>query len=269
MNRRISWYVVAIFALFLGCGGKNEEARRAGGDEATQSEMGAAGEAGSTTHAYGRSILQGMVKVVGDVPQPTVLTMSADSYCQEAHAGEKVLSEDVVVDTDGMVANAFVYVREGLEGRHYEPSAEPVVLNQVGCMYQPHVLGMMAGQPLNLVSSDPTLHNIHALPTVKGNKEFNVGMSRPDVEITKTFTKPEIMVHMKCDVHPWMSAYIGVVGHPFFAVTDGDGRFEIPRLPAGTYTLEVWHEVFGTQSRQITVDESGTQEVDFTFDATS
>lgn len=267
MSRRIPSLVLTAFVLFLGCGDKDEQPSERGASGGKEASQAGPGREGALAHSYGRAVLMGRVQVVGEVPPPTVLKMSADSYCQEAHAGEEVLSEEIVIDAEGMLANVFVYVREGLEGRHYEPPTQPAVLNQEGCMYRPHVLGMMVNQPLNLVSSDPTLHNIHAHPSVKGNREFNLGMSRPGVEVTKTFTNPEIMVKMKCDVHPWMSAYIGVVEHPFFAVTDEDGRFEIPRLPAGTYTLEVWHEVFGTQTRRITLDESGTLDVEITYES--
>lgn len=268
MSRRIRTPLLFAFALLFGCGSKGKEADPGSLGEATQAAPGEQA-ADPTAHSYGRATLQGQVRVVGSVPPPAVLNMSADSYCQETHAGEKVLSEETVVDAEGMLANAFVYIRQGLEGRRYAPPTQPAVLNQVGCIYQPHVLGMMVNQPLNLASSDPTLHNIHALPKAQGNKEFNLGMSRPGVEVTKTFTKPEIMVKMKCDVHPWMSAYIGVVAHPFYAVSDSDGRFEIPRLPAGTYTVQVWHEVFGTLSRSITLEESQTLEIEFTYESTS
>lgn len=261
MKRRVAWLALAF--LLLGCAGKGEQADEAGrgaGQEARDSQ-------GDTLPAYGRATVTGRVQVVGDVPQPAVLKMSADSYCNESHEEKEVLSEEIVVDAQGMLANAFVFVSQGLEGRRYEPPTQPAILNQQGCMYRPHVLGMMVDQPLNLTNSDATLHNIHALPKAEGNKEFNLGMSRPGVEVTKTFEKPEIMVKIKCDVHPWMLAYIGVVEHPFFAVTDVDGSYEIPRLPAGTYTLAVWHETFGTQSRTLTLDEAGTVEADFKYEA--
>jgi hypothetical protein len=262
MKRRVAWLGLAF--LLLGCadGGEQagQESRQAGQEAPPQDSL---------APSYGRASVTGAVRVVGDVPSPAVLKMSADSYCNETHEDREVLSEEIVVDAEGMLANAFVFVSDGLQGRLYEPPKEPAILNQQGCMYRPHVLGMMVDQPLNLTNSDDTLHNIHALPKVEGNREFNLGMSRPGVQITKTFEKPEIMVKIKCDVHPWMSAYIGVLEHPFFAVTDGDGRYAIPRLPPGTYTLQVWHETFGTQSRTITLEAAGTVEADFTYQATS
>ena len=139
-------------------------------------------------------------------------------------------------------------------------------LDQKGCHYVPHVFGMMAKQKLLIKNTDDTLHNIHAMPTA--NKEFNIGQPNQGMETTRTFAQPEVMVHFKCDVHPWMSAYVGVLSHPFFGVTGEDGTFSIKGLPAGEYTLEAWHEKYGPQTQTVKVAAGESKTVDFKFKAT-
>ena len=132
------------------------------------------------------------------------------------------------------------------------PRKTPIVLDQNGCKDTPHVFGAQVGQPVKIVNSDGTLHNVHAVP--KENREFNFGQPLKGMEATQTFTKSEMMVPFRCDVHGWMAAYGGIVPHPFFAVTKPDGSFEIKGLPAGTYTIETWHERFGLQMQTVSVD---------------
>jgi len=139
------------------------------------------------------------------------------------------------------------------------------VLDQRGCKYMPHVFGAQVGQPVRIINSDGTLHNVHAVP--KENTEFNFGQPLKGMESTQTFTKGEIMVPFRCDVHGWMSAYGGIVPHPFFAVTKNDGSFEIKGLPAGTYTIETWHERFGLQTQTVTVDGTAAGKADFNYKA--
>jgi hypothetical protein len=138
-----------------------------------------------------------------------------------------------------------------------------VVFDQRNCVYHPHIFGIMTKQNLEIINSDATLHNVHATPV--NSQEFNVGMPTQGMKITKSFKKPEVMVHIKCEVHPWMSAYAGVLDHPFFAVAGKGGSFELPKLPAGTYTLEAWHEKLGTQTQQVTVADGGSADVTFNF----
>ena len=137
------------------------------------------------------------------------------------------------------------------------------MLNQQGCTYAPHVSGIMTGQTLIIRNSDPTLHNVHALP--KNNEEFNQGQPFQDMELEKEFGTAEVMVRFKCDVHPWMSAYMGVVDHPFFATSGADGSFAIEGLPAGDYVLEAWHETLGAQTQSVTVAADGAVDVSFDF----
>ena len=204
--------------------------------------------------------IKGKATLAGDAPQRRQLQMSADPKCEAANPGGRL--GEVYVVNGGALQNVFVYVKEGLTNKPAAP-ATPAVIDQHGCMYSPHVLGIQVGQDLEIKNSDPTLHNIHALPTT--NKQFNNAMPMQNMTIKKKFTAPEVMVHVKCDVHPWMSAYIGVLDHPYFAVSAADGTFEIKDLPAGTYTIEAWHEAAGAQTQQVTVPADGAATADFSF----
>jgi plastocyanin len=170
--------------------------------------------------------------------------------------------EEIVVGAGNGLANVFVYVKEGVSGTYPAP-ATPVVLDQKGCAYRPHVFGVMTGQPIDILNSDDTLHNVHAIPEV--NKAFNQGMPVPGSKVSKSFTKPEVMVRIKCDVHGWMSSWAGVLPHPFFAVSGEDGSFTIKGLPAGTYVIEAWHEKLGTQTQKVTVGENEAKSAAFAF----
>ena len=193
--------------------------------------------------------------------------MSIDKACV-AGAGPNPQSDAVLIGADGGLKNVFVYVKEGLDAAYsFDIPATAVVLDQKGCIYTPRVLGIRAGQALTVLNSDETLHNVHAIPMA--NQEFNSGMPFKDTKLTKTFTVPEVMVRFKCDVHPWMGAYVGVTAHPFFAVTDASGAFEIKGLPPGTYTIEAWHERFGRRTSTVKIDPKGAATTAFTFDATS
>ena len=271
--RFVSIVAVAAFAA-CGCGrggdggGTAEHNQRTSGETAAPapSPSGAA-NAPSAATAGTTVTLTGMVHLQGQPPPPVPIQMNADASCSQAHPDAPPVSQEVVVSPEGMLANVFVFVRNGLEGKTFPTPSEPVVLDQKGCMYAPHVVGMIVNQPLKLVNSDPTLHNVHAHPKVDGNKEFNLGMPKQGMESTRTFAKPEIMIPIKCDVHPWMISYVGVVEHPFFAVSDAAGRFTIPNLPAGTYTVETWHERFGAQTQTVKVGESPTAELHFSYQA--
>ncbi len=208
--------------------------------------------------------ITGKANFTGTAPAPQKISMDADATCASLHS-EPVYTEDVVLNSDNTLRHVFVYVKEGLEGKTFPAPATSVVMDQKGCHYNPHVFGIQVGQKLDIINSDATLHNVHALPTQ--SKEFNMGMPIQGMKLTKSFEKPEVMVKFKCDVHPWMKAYAGVLTHPFYSVTGEQGTFEIKDLPAGTYTLEAWHETYGAKTQTVTVDEAGTQSVDFTFAA--
>jgi hypothetical protein len=177
------------------------------------------------------------------------------------------VSEILLVGPGNGLQNAFVYVKDGLGNRTFQAPQTPVVLDQKGCRYFPHVFGIQVGQPFMIVNNDPTLHNVHAVPKV--NNEFNFGQPLKGMKTTRKFDKPEVMVPFKCDVHGWMSAFGGVLSHPFFAVSKADGSYEIKGLPEGTYTIEVWHERLGTQTTTVTVDGKSGATANFGFKSPS
>jgi plastocyanin len=187
--------------------------------------------------------------------------MDADAYCKAAHA-TPVYTQEVEINQNGTLKDVFVYVKEGVTGNYPAPTT-PVELDQEGCQYHPHIFGIQAGQPLKIVNSDGTLHNIHALP--KTNAEFNIGQPFKGMSTLKTFEKPEMPVRFKCDVHKWMGAYVGVMSHPFFSVTNDQGTFEIKNLPPGTYTIEAWQEKYGPQTQTVTISGAESKTVDFSF----
>ena len=194
--------------------------------------------------------LKGAVALNGSVPKNEAIKMNADPVCVKEAKGTPT-QETYIVSADGKsLGNVFVYVKDGLGNYSYDPPT-PVSLNQQGCHYMPHVFGIRVGQPLEIINSDPTLHNIHAMP--KTNREFNNGQPIQGMKTTHTFTAKEVMVPFKCDVHGWMNAYVGVLDHPFFAVTDAEGKFDIKGLPPGTYTIEAWHEKLGAVTQSVTI----------------
>jgi plastocyanin len=202
----------------------------------------------------------GVVTFEGTPPPAEPISMSSDPYCEKQPPNK---TETVVVGEGSGLQNVFVYVKDGLGDRVFPVPSTPVVLDQKGCRYTPHVLGIQVGQSLELASSDNTLHNIHAVP--EQNREFNRALQLAGMKHTHTFSTKEVMVPFKCDVHKWMTAYVGVLDHPFYAVTAGNGRFELQGLPPGTYTVEAWHETLGTQTQTVTIGEKQTSDVAFTF----
>jgi plastocyanin len=207
--------------------------------------------------------VKGSVTVDGVVPPNETIKMGADPYCEKQGAA---VTETVVVSADGALGNVFVYVKDGLGNLRFPAPATPVVLDQKSCRYVPHVFGVQVGQPVDIVNSDPTLHNIHAL--AQTNREFNMGQPMPG-KATHTFSTKEVMVPFKCDVHRWMNAYVGVLDHPFYSVTSDDGRFELKGLPPGTYTIEAWHETLGTRTQSVTIGEKETKDLAFSFKTTT
>jgi plastocyanin len=202
----------------------------------------------------------GFVKFEGTPPAVETISMDSDPYCQKQ---PKNTTETVLVGEGSALQNVFVYVKDGLGDRVFPVPSTPIVLDQKGCRYSPHVLGIQVGQTLELASSDNTLHNIHAVP--QQNREFNRALQLEGLKHTHSFSTKEVMVPFKCDVHKWMSAYVGVLDHPFYAVTTGNGRFELKGLPPGTYTVEAWHEKLGTQTQTVTIGEKQTSDIAFTF----
>jgi plastocyanin len=206
----------------------------------------------------------GTVTYDGKVPNLKPLDVAAEPMCAKRHP--TVPNEVLVLGSGNTMANVMVRVVKGLPaGKTWPAPTQPVVLDQQGCQYVPHVMGIMVGQPLKALNNDGVLHNVHALSKV--NRPFNMAMPPNRKEATETFTKEEGMFVVKCDVHPWMRAYIGVMSHPFFSVTKPDGKFQITNLPAGTYEIEAWHEKLGTQTSAVTVGASDSKAVAFKFSA--
>jgi plastocyanin len=223
----------------------------------------AAAPAGRKVDAATAGSISGKVTLQGTPPAAEVVKMSSDPVCTP-NGSPTQPTDAVLVGKGGEVQNAFVYVKEGLDPSYtFDMPSKAVEFFQRGCKYTPRVFGVRVGQPIDIINDDETLHNVHALP--KANLEFNKSEAFKGARMTQTFTVPETMVRFKCDVHPWMSAYTGVMSHPFYAVTGTDGTFELKGLPPGTYTVEAWHERFGTQTQQVTVADKQAQTTTFAF----
>ncbi len=217
--------------------------------------LGTAATAGTVT---------GTVTYDGKVPSLKPLDVAAEPMCAKKHP--TVPNEVLVLGPGNTMAHVMVRVVKGLPaGKTYPAPTQPVVMDQQGCQYVPHVMGIMVGQPFKALNNDGVLHNVHALASV--NRPFNMAMPPNRKEATETFTKEEGMFVVKCDVHPWMRAYIGVLSHPFFSVTKTDGKFQIANLPPGSYLIEAWHEKLGTQTASVTVGASDSKAVAFKFAA--
>lgn len=167
-----------------------------------------------------------------------------------------------MTDSKGDLENVIVFVAEGLGNRTFDPPSQPIVINQKGCMYEPHVLAMRANQRLQVVNEDPTSHNIHPTPT--NNREWNKA-EPPGSKVEDSFSREEIAIPVKCNVHPWMRSYVAVFKHPYFAVTGKDGSFDLSNLPPGTYTIKAWHEKLGTSAQTVTISANETKQITFVF----
>ena len=242
--------VAALLVACAGCSGEQKNAAPAGPPPGALKVD--AAKAGSIT---GRVIFE------GSPPATAAVKVNADPSCMRVNP-EGMIPETYMVK-DGGLDNVFVYVKDGLGNYYFDVPAEPVKLDQQGCRYVPHVFGARIGQPIEITNSDDTLHNVHAMASV--NREFNFGQHIKGMRNTEVFTAREVMVRFKCDVHGWMTSYGGILEHPFFAVTSDGGKFELKNLPAGTYTVEAWHEKLPARTQTVTVGEKQTQQVSFTF----
>ena len=207
--------------------------------------------------------IAGRVRFDGGAPPAEVVRFSADPACVSLNGADKQPADAVVLGGDNGLQNVFVYIRTGLERVTFPIPVEPVVLDQQKCRYIPRVVGVRVGQALQVKNGDPLLHNVRSDPEI--NQPFNQGQPVQGMTYTHTFTTREVMVPIKCDVHGWMRAYVGALEHPYFAVTGGDGSYELPDLPPGTYTIAAWHERLGAKEQQVTLGAKDTMDVDFTF----
>jgi plastocyanin len=258
--------MVSLLALAAACK-KSEEAEGPGGA--------AGGATDSAANQYkptgNEGTIGGSIALSGTPAEAKKIDMSADPEC--AKKNPNGATEDVVAK-GGKLEYAFVYIKDGTtaDGKKigdlgFAAPADTVTLDQNGCHYKPHVLGLQTGQKLNVINSDPTTHNVH--PTPKNNQEWNQSQTAGAPPIVKSFTRAETLIPVKCNQHPWMKAYIGVLKHPFFAVSGEDGSFQIKGVPPGKYTLVAWHEKFGEQTKDVTVDSKGTATAEFSFSATA
>jgi hypothetical protein len=258
MNKKKRWIlfvsILALCALLAACS-KKENTEQSNNSAAEQQSQPAATPIDPTTVAT----VSGTVKFDGTAPKPSKIDMSQDPGCKGANEAE------TLVVSDGDLANVFVYVKDGLGNRTFDVPSAPVVLEQKGCQYHPHVLGVMSSQTVDIKNSDPTTHNIH--PTPKDNREWNESQPPSSPDIQKNFAREEIMLPVKCNQHPWMKMYVNVVKSPFFAVTAKDGKYEIKGLPPGDYTIAFVHEKLGEQDQKVTVAAKETKTVDQSFKA--
>lgn len=222
---------------------------------------GQAVKAGSpTSPSNNGATVKGTVKFEGVVPKGKPINMAADPTCVHQHPSP-VLSQEIMADAQGDLQNVIVFVADGVSGS-FDPPSQPAVIDQKGCMYQPHVLALRAGQTLQVVNEDPVMHNVHPMPA--NNREWNKA-ELPGSTVDESFPREEIAIPVKCNVHPWMRSYVAVFKHPFFMVTGKDGSFDLSNLPPGAYTIEAWHEKLGTQTTKITIGAHETKSVDFVF----
>jgi plastocyanin len=241
-----------------GCGGGENKTEA---PKAAESASAPAGGGSATPDEANGGTITGKVAFDGTAPKAKTIDMSANPVCMRAHTTAQP-SEEVVVNSNNTLKNTFVWVKAGLPDKQWQVPTTAVTLDQGGCMYKPHVIGVMTGQQIDVKNSDPTNHNIHPLPTV--NQEWNESQPPGSADKMQSFPRQEVLIPVKCNIHPWMRAYIGVVSHPFFAVTGDDGTYTLKGLPPGTYTIEIVHEKYGKQEQQVTVGAKESKTADFT-----
>jgi plastocyanin len=263
------WALILILALVVtvsltGCGGgdSGESSAPATSEKPAETPKPAPAKVEGTPGPTGSASISGSVRYEGEVPPVRPIKMNADPGCAKKHSTAP-MSEMLVLDENRGMSNVLVRVTGGLPGGSYPAPTEAAVLDQDGCRYVPHMLGVMKGQPVKVLNSDGLLHNVHAMPKV--NKEFNTAMPGSRTEAEVVFNESEDAFKIKCDVHPWMGAFVAVSDHPFFDVTATDGSFEISNLPAGSYEVEVWHEKLGSKTMSAEVADGAVAALDFTM----
>jgi plastocyanin len=250
----MSLAVVSALAL-AGCGGGEKK-------EEKKAEAPAAAPAAAPADDANAGTITGKVAYSGEKVNPKTISMDATPACSKAHATPQK-SEEVVLNDNGTLRYTFVWIKAGLPEKQWPAAAGAVALDQSGCVYKPHMIGVRAGQDIEVTNSDPTNHNIHPLP--KANREWNESQPPKGDKKIKQFAREEVMIPVKCNVHPWMKSYVGVVNHPFFAVTGEDGSFSLKGVPPGEYTVEAWHEKYGAKEIKVKVEAKGSATADFDF----
>lgn len=206
----------------------------------------------------------GSIFFEGEAPRPRTWSRSSDPVCRRENQS-LASSEEVVINSNATLRNVFVYISSSFGARRFPVPKDSVVLNQQGCRYLPHVFGVQTAQPLVLLNSDSTFHNVYA--AAKVNRPFNLGMTLAVKKIVRAFERPEVMVPFRCNVHPWMASYAGVLDHPFYDVTGAEGTFRLGKLPAGEYEVTAWHERFGVLKKSVTLRAAESKELSFKFES--
>lgn len=258
IGRVCAMLTLAAVVVAVGCKGKAKKAEDGAADSGAKPQYASKGDEGTIT---------GKVSFDGAPPAPKKIDMSGDANCA-ASSGDK--NADDLLVADGKLANVFVYLKGGPADKFSFPTpSDPVVLDQQGCRYHPRVFGIQVNQPFKVTNSDKTTHNIH--PSPKTNPEWNKMQAQGAPAIEEKFKRAETLIPVKCNQHPWMKASIGVLGHPYFAVTAADGSYTIKNVPPGTYTLVFWHETKGEQTQQVMIaaKESKTQDITYKASATA
>lgn len=260
----LTFLILLSLSMFMlaACGKKDEDVADAEDEE----------EQAGTPYKAPASLgtITGAIALNGSAPAPQTIDMSADTACQSRNPNAVA---ETVMAKDGKLQNAFVYIKDGsvtggsrISGYTFSAPGDAVVLDQVGCQYTPHVVGIQVNQKFQVKNSDPTAHNINVQPK-QGNPSWNVSQAPSTPPIEKTFARAETIIPVKCNQHPWMKAYVNVLKHPFYAVSAADGTFTIKDVPPGKYTVVAWHEKFGEQTMEVTVPASGAGNANFSFDS--
>jgi hypothetical protein len=263
---RLGIYTLALgaFAMTItGCGGKKDESAEA---PASAPAAGAPAAPGKTVDPATAGELMGTVKLDGAAPKMKSISTAAEPACAKGRT-TPLTSEEVVTGDGGALANVVVYIKSGLDDYSFPAPSTPVKFTQEGCQYHPHVAGMVIAQNVDVINSDQTTHNIHPIPME--NREWNESQPPGAAPIEKSFPRAEVAIPVKCNVHPWMKAYMAVLPNPYFQVTDKDGKFDLKNLPPGTYTVVAWHELYKTDPQTITIGAKESKTVTFTFKATA
>jgi hypothetical protein len=236
------------------------------GTETPAANAPAGNPSGKAVDAATAGTVTGTIKLDGTAPKMKNINMAAEPSCQKQHT-EPAMTEDVLTGNGGTLQNVIVYLKGDFSQYSFPPATAPTTIDQKGCQYHPHVLALMTSAPLQVINSDPTTHNIHPVP--KNNREWNESQPPGATPISQSFAREEIAVPVKCNVHPWMKAYIGVLSSPYFQVTGKDGSFEIKNVPPGTYTVSAWHELYGASEQSVTIGPKESKAVTITFKASS
>ena len=273
MVKRVISVVACLVPFLLGCSEEQSPGEDAGGqavessgDETQPAVQSAGGDGKPWDPALGTATITGSVKFEGTPPRVRLIDMAgADEKCGELHGGKRQRPETVIANDNGTLRNVFVWVKTGIEGWNFPMPEGDAMLDQKGCMYVPHVMGMRTGQSLAVRTSDPTAHNVHGF--AKANRAFNRSQPPGAADIVVRMRRDEAgpPMKVKCDIHPWMNSYIAVVNHPYYAVTGADGSFELPNLPPGSYTIEAWHERYEMMEQTVTIGDGETQTLEFNY----